>query len=169
MALTGFTILCDWLGSNGLYFPAQSEVDLSEYARESARLARQAVEKAGFFQPSQSAVVAGFATLFPDKKPPRPLQDAIDAIPAGLLSEPCLAVIEAPTGEGKTEAALALAHRLAQASGTDELYCALPTTATSNQMFGRLAEYIRDRLGLPARVKLVHGQAFLVEDALQLE
>jgi CRISPR-associated endonuclease/helicase Cas3 len=169
MALTGFTILCDWLGSNGLYFPARSEVDLDEYAQESARLAQQAVEKAGFFQPSQSAVAAGFATLFPDKKPSRPLQDAIDAIPSELLSGPCLAVIEAPTGEGKTEAALALAHRLAQASGTDELYCALPTTATSNQMFGRLAEYIRDRLGLPARVKLVHGQAFLVEDALQLD
>jgi len=169
MALTGLTILCDWLGSNGLYFPAQSEVDLDEYVQESARLAQQAVEKAGFFQLSQSAVAAGFATLFPDKKPSRPLQDAIDAIPSELLSEPCLAVIEAPTGEGKTEAALALAHRLAQASGTDELYCALPTTATSNQMFGRLAEYIRDRLGLPGRVKLVHGQAFLVEDALQLD
>ena len=32
---------------------------------------------------------------------------------------------------------MGLAHRLAQSSGTDELYYALPTTATSNQMFTR--------------------------------
>ena len=168
MALTGFTILCDWLGSDSQYFPAQSEADLQEYVPESARLAREAVETAGFFQPSRSTAATSFAALFPEKTPPRPLQDAINDVPAQLLSGPCLAVIEAPTGEGKTEAALALAHRLAQASGSDELYCALPTTATSNQMFVRLQEYLHEQLGLPTQIQLIHGQAFLVEDDLRL-
>ncbi|MGD9101522.1 MAG: CRISPR-associated helicase Cas3', partial [Anaerolineae bacterium] len=167
MALTGFTILCDWLGSDGQYFPAQSEADLEEYAPESARLAREAMETAGFFQPIQSTAATSFAALFPDKTPPRPLQNVIDDVPAQLLSGPCLAIIEAPTGEGKTEAALALAHRLAQASGSDELYCALPTTATSNQMFIRLQEYLHEQLGLPTQVQLIHGQAFLIKDDLQ--
>jgi len=169
MALTGFTILCDWLGSDEHSFPPRPEADLQEYVQDSARQAQQIAEAAGFLQASQSAAPTDFAALFSDLPQLRPLQAAIDAIPTELLAGPCLAIIEAPTGEGKTEAALALAHRLAQASGTDEMYYALPTTATSNQMFGRLQKHLRDRLGLTAQAKLVHGQAFLVEDDLRIE
>jgi CRISPR-associated endonuclease/helicase Cas3 len=97
------------------------------------------------------------------------LQSAIDKIPLEVLSHPCLAVIEAPTGEGKTEAALALAHRIAQAGKSDEFYYALPTTATSNQMFGRLQTYLAENLNLGTQVKLVHGQAFLYEDDLRIQ
>jgi CRISPR-associated endonuclease/helicase Cas3 len=169
MALTGFTILCDWLGSDGAHFPPQPDVDLEDYLPLSQECAREAARNAGFLTPSTSYAPTLFAELFPDKQPPRPLQEAIDAIPAETLSGPCLAILEAPTGEGKTEAALALAHRLAQARGSDELYYALPTTATSNQMFVRLQAHLRDRLGLETQVKLIHGQAFLVEDDLRLE
>ena len=169
MALTGFTILCDWLGSDNNHFQPESGFDLDEYARISVRRAQKAVAAAGFLMPCDSHAPTSFAELFADKQPARPLQDAIDAIPAEVLAGPCLAIIEAPTGEGKTEAALALAHRLAQASGTDELYYALPTTATSNQMFGRLQTHLRERLGLSVQVKLIHGQAFLVEDDLRLD
>lgn len=168
-ALTGFTILCDWLGSDNNAFQPESSADLAEYVRISARRAQKAVSAAGFHVSSSSTAPIKFAELFVDKQPARPLQEAVDAIPAAVLGGPCLAIIEAPTGEGKTEAALALAHRLAQISGTDELYYALPTTATSNQMFGRLQEHLRDRLGLSAQIKLVHGQAFLVEDDLRLD
>jgi CRISPR-associated endonuclease/helicase Cas3 len=167
--LTGFTILCDWLGSDNGVFQPESGADLAEYVRVSATRAQKAVSAAGFHVSTSSMAPITFAELFVDKRPARPLQEAIDAIPAAVLDGPCLAIIEAPTGEGKTEAALALAHRLAQASGTDELYYALPTTATSNQMFGRLQEHLCDRLGLSAQVKLVHGQAFLVEDGLRLD
>jgi CRISPR-associated endonuclease/helicase Cas3 len=169
MALTGFTILCDWLGSDSRYFAPHSHIDLAHYIPLSRQSAQRAVAEAGFFQPSYSETSTVFAELFPQCVPVRPLQQAIDAIPADVLSQPCLAIIEAPTGEGKTEAALALAHRLAQSSGSDEFYYALPTTATSNQMFIRIQEYLRDRLGLATRAKLVHGQAFLVEDDLQIE
>jgi CRISPR-associated endonuclease/helicase Cas3 len=168
-ALTGFAILCDWLGSDSEHFPLCPYLSLVDYLEHSASRARQAAEQAGFFRTSTGLAPTAFTALFPDLKPPRPLQLAIDSIPDQVLASPCLAVIEAPTGEGKTEAALALAHRLAAATGTDEMYYALPTTATSNQMFGRLQKHVRDRLGLPAGVKLVHGQAFLVEDDLRLE
>jgi len=169
MALTGFTILCDWLGSDGAHFPPQPDIDLEDYIPLSQERARQAAAAAGFFAPGASHAPTLFAALFPDRQPPRPLQTAIDAIPAAVLTGPCLAILEAPTGEGKTEAAMALAHRLAQARGSDELYYALPTTATSNQMFVRLQAHLRDRLGLETHVKLIHGQAFLVEDDLRLE
>ena len=169
MALTGFTILCDWLGSDERFFQPASDFDLESYIPESRERAQRAVEAAGFLECSHSRAPILFTALFPDKRPPRPLQEAMDMIPEETLATPCLAIIEAPTGEGKTEAALALAHRLAQASGTDEMYYALPTTATSNQMFVRLQKHLRDRLDLPTEIKLIHGQAFLVEDDLRIE
>jgi len=166
MTLTGFTILCDWLGF-GREFKMQPDMAWEEYVEESAKRAKLVVEAAGFKQPSQSHAPTTFIELFPDPnlQPPRPLQTAIDDIPPDVLAAPCLAIIEAPTGEGKTEAALALAHRLAQAHGTDELYYALPTMATSNQMFTRLQIHLDRRLVLPdCSMQLIHGQAFLMED-----
>jgi len=169
MALTGFTIICDWLGSNSDFFSPQAGTPISDYIAVSERQAWQAVKAAGFAQKIFSTAATTFSELFPKKSPPRPLQSAIDKIPLEVLSRPCLAVIEAPTGEGKTEAALALAHRIAQASRTDEFYYALPTTATSNQMFGRLQTYLAENLNLGTQVKLVHGQAFLYEDDLRIQ
>jgi CRISPR-associated endonuclease/helicase Cas3 len=169
MALTGFTILCDWLGSNSDFFYPQADASLSDYLGFVERQAWQAIKQTGFAQRYFSTIATSFSELFPKKTIPRPLQYAIDKIPSEILAHPCLAVIEAPTGEGKTEAALALAHRIAQSSNTDELYYALPTTATSNQMFGRLQAYIAENLGLGTQVKLVHGQAFLNEDDLRIQ
>jgi CRISPR-associated endonuclease/helicase Cas3 len=164
MTLTGFTILCDWLGSDEKYFPMSADTDWNDYLEKSTRQAQQAVEAAGFWMRSRSTASNSFRSLFPDLQPPRSIQKTIDDIPKEYFSGPCLAILEAPAGEGKTEAALALAHHLAGSSGTDELYYALPTTATSNQMFGRLQRYIRESLGLPIETNLVHGQAFLVKD-----
>ncbi|NJP67122.1 CRISPR-associated helicase Cas3' [Streptomyces spiramenti] len=74
--------------------------------------------------------------------------------PAGLL------VIEAPMGEGKTEAALAAAEILASRSGAGGCLVALPTRATGDAMFPRLLEWL-DRLPLdgPQSVVLAHGKA----------
>ncbi len=168
-ALTGFTTLCDWIASNSAFFLPEAGVQVGEYVRLSQARALEACAAAGFLVPTTSAAPSAFARLFPGLQDPRPLQLAIDAIPDSLLACPCLIVIEAPTGEGKTEAALALAHRIAVHTGVDELYYALPTTATSNQMFLRLQRHLRDNLGLAAQARLVHGQAFLVEDDLRLE
>lgn len=167
MALTGFTILCDWIGSNSLFFPV-SNISSEKYLPISQQRAWNAVEKAGFFQPCFSSVSTSFSQLFSNLLTPRPLQLAMDDIPDMVLQQPCLAVIEAPTGEGKTEAALALAHRIARITGTDEFYYALPTTATSNQMYIRVQNYIFDHLQLPTQTRLIHGQAMLVEDSLRI-
>jgi len=169
IALTGFTILCDWLGSDERFFPPAADFDLTEYTSVSADRARRAVQAAGFLQPTRSVTPVAFEALFPDKQPPRPLQVAVDAIPQTALAGPALVIIEAPTGEGKTEAALAIAHRLAQASGTDALYYALPTTATSNQMFKRVRNYLDTSLALPTEVQLIHGQAHLQEDDMEAQ
>lgn len=168
MTLTGFTILCDWIGSNNEIFIPSPNISLEDYLNQIEEKAMRAVQAAGFMQTSASSAPSQFDSLFPGM-PARPVQSAIDDLPDEMFTEPCIAIIEAPTGEGKTEAALALAHRMAKTNGTDELYYALPTTATSNQMFGRIQKYMVKNLGLESRIKLVHGQAWLYEDDLRLE
>ncbi len=167
MAMTGFTILCDWLGSDGAYFEPANETDLDEYAILSQEFAERAVRESGLGAGTLSGAPLDVGELFADLGGLRPLQTAINDVPDTLLQTATLTIIEAPTGEGKTEAALALAHRMARAGGTDEMYYALPTMATSNQMFGRLAKHMEVRLGLGAAIKLVHGQAHLIEEDLR--
>lgn len=169
MALAGFLVICDWIGSDEKYFAPQPETPWNDYLLESKRRAQQAVERAGFTQKVFSLVSPSFSALFPRLTDPRPLQLAIQDIPERLLAGPCLAILEAPTGEGKTEAALALAHRLAAASRTHELYYALPTMATSNQMYLRVQRFLSENLGLAERVKLVHGQSALIEGDLLIQ
>lgn len=169
MMLSGFTILCDWIGSDSRFFASRSDMELGSYLRHSRRQAQRALEVSGLFARSTSDMSCAFSSLFADIAQPRPLQLAIDQIPEDVLVAPSLVIIEAPTGEGKTEASLAIAHRIAQHTLCDDFYYALPTMATSNQMFLRLQEHLRDRLGLDAQAKLVHGQSFLIEDELRIE
>jgi len=169
MAFNGFTILCDWLGSDERYFKTSPNIDLPSYLEISRQRAAQATYYSGLKAPTLSSAPTKTEELFADLSPMRPLQIAIDDIPEKILQSPSLTIIEAPTGEGKTEAALALAHRIAQTNGSDELYYALPSMATSNQMYGRLQTHLEKRLGLNIDVKLVHGQAFLVDENSRIE
>lgn len=168
-ALNGFCILCDWLGSDGNYFAPKPTTPLAEYVPYSRQQALARVKDAGLFQTAVSHAPTTFTRLFHDfNAPPRPLQLAIEQIPAAHLANPTLTIIEAPTGEGKTEAALLLARRIAAHHGTDEMYIALPTTATSNAMYKRITVHLHQRLGLNAGVQLIHGQSFLKEDDIEV-
>ncbi len=164
-ALNGFCILCDWLGSDGDYFTPKPSTPLPDYIIHSRHQAFARVQKAGLFQTAVSHTPATFTQLFHDfTDPPRPLQQTIEQIPVELMNHPTLTIIEAPTGEGKTEAALLLARRIAIQQGTDEMYIALPTTATSNAMHQRIITHLQERLGLEIDAQLIHGQSFLLED-----
>lgn len=166
MELTGFTTLCDWIGSDQRFFTPHPDHSLANYLNISTECAQKAVESDGFAISTFSRILTKFSELFHNLPDPRPLQLAIDQIPEQLFKEPCLVVIEAPTGEGKTEAALAVAHRIAALRRSDEFYYALPTMATSNQMHLRVQDYLHDQLKLGMGVKLVHGQAFLAQDVV---
>jgi CRISPR-associated endonuclease/helicase Cas3 len=169
MALTGFMVLCDWVGSDARFFKPTSDESWEDYIGESQRRAEKVVKSSGLFEPVKSDSPATVESLFADLYSLRPLQLAINDVSDDILNQPTLTIIEAPTGEGKTEAALALARRIAQLNGTDEIFYALPTMATSNQMFGRLQRHLHERLRLRGHVKLAHGQSFLVEDDLRAE
>lgn len=97
---------------------------------------------------------------------PRPVQAAALRI-ARETADPGLMVVEAPMGEGKTEAALLAAEALAARTGAGGVCVALPTMATTDAMFGRVEAWL-ERLphgdGTPDRsVCLAHGKAMLDE------
>jgi CRISPR-associated endonuclease/helicase Cas3 len=76
------------------------------------------------------------------------------------LDRPALVIIEAPTGVGKTEAALYLADYWARTLLQRGAYVAMPTMATSNQMFGRVWEVLSRRYPeMTIEPLLVHSQA----------
>jgi CRISPR-associated endonuclease/helicase Cas3 len=73
-------------------------------------------------------------------------------------------------GEGKTEAGLLLADKLATAAGQRGFYFGLPTQATSNQMFTRICSFLERRYGNTAAVPVIlsHGHASLSPEFLSL-
>lgn len=160
-ALTGLTVIADWVASNTLYFPACQTPSRAAYLGRSAEQALNAVLEVGLRADRPSRPYAGFTATFSQE--PRDLQAQIDALSSDDLHTPSLFIIEAPTGEGKTEAALALARRLADHGASDEVYIGLPTMATSNQMFGRIEQFFTTLYDDAGAVRLAHGQAFLVQ------
>lgn len=110
-----------------------------------------------------------FATRFtlPEGAKVRPVQEEAVRI-ARDTRQPGLMVIEAPMGEGKTEAALAAAEILAQRTGRGGVCVALPTMATTDAMFTRVRRWLE---ALPScdfdnekTVWLAHGKAQLNND-----
>jgi len=102
---------------------------------------------------------------------PRPIQGALVNAVASC-HKPGIFVIEAPMGEGKTEAALAGAELIANRIGCRGIYFALPSQATADAMFVRVTDWVKkfDHLGELFGVRLIHGKAELneLQSALQL-
>jgi CRISPR-associated endonuclease/helicase Cas3 len=67
-------------------------------------------------------------------------------------------IVEAPTGSGKTELALAYASKLLAAGVAESIVFALPTQATANAMLQRLEEVANRLFTGGANVVLAHGK-----------
>ncbi|MBU1656503.1 MAG: CRISPR-associated helicase/endonuclease Cas3 [Gammaproteobacteria bacterium] len=151
--IAGLCSVSDWLGSNEEFFPYRADpIPLQKFWEDIQDKAAQAFAESGLFQAPLAE--GGMEAVFPDLAP-RQVQTLVDQLP----DSPGLTLIEAPTGSGKTEAALAYAARLLAAGHADAVVFALPTQATANAMFERL-ERIAPRL-FPggANLLLAHGKA----------
>jgi len=102
-----------------------------------------------------------FGAIVDFKFAPNPTQQAaIDR--AADMHAPGLTIIESPMGEGKTEAALYLMEYAGRVLGAPGCYVALPTQATSNQMFSRVREFLERRFsGQTVTLQLLHGHSAL--------
>lgn len=165
--VTAVVIVADWIASNPDYFPYQ---DPSTVAGRVVA----AWEDLALTPPWRPVrVPASDEALFADRfrLPPgcsiRPAQqEAMTAARQG--TEPQLIVIEAPMGDGKTEAALACAEILAARHGSGGVFVALPTMATSDAMFRRVKNWLEllptEHEGVGESFYLAHGKSALNKD-----
>jgi CRISPR-associated endonuclease/helicase Cas3 len=141
-SLAGFSVLCDWIGSDSSRFPFQKEkIPLKDYWEKYALpQAEQAVAQYGIL-PSAKSLYVSVQHLFDYVSVPTPLQQYCHS--QEISPEPQLWILEDVTGSGKTEAALTLAHRLMNLRGESGIYIGLPTMATANAMYERMGKCYR--------------------------
>jgi CRISPR-associated endonuclease/helicase Cas3 len=169
--LSGLVIMADWIASNSDLFPYFPESE-SRTDTERVEAAWRGLDLPGPWRALESdeAPTALFASRF--KLPPdaeiRPVQERAVEVARGMKSAG-LMIVEAPMGEGKTEAALAVVEVFAARSGAGGCFVALPTMATGNGTFPRLLAWLNR---LPAEetrsVFLAHSKAALNDDFADL-
>ena len=156
--LSGFTSVCDWIGSDETYFVfEQNAIDLSQYFEHTLVQADEAISALGWAGWQSREDVQSFADIF---FTPNAMQRAVINQVQRPETPPRLILIEYPTGGGKTEIALYLADLIINLFRMRGIYVAMPTQATSNQMFGRVVEYLQQRYeGDAINLHLIHSQS----------
>lgn len=163
--LLGLMILSDWIASGVMFADAEQWIDNADAEEHIHRLTCEFLNKSGI-GPRKHIWRAGFSNVWPwishdSLRPPQKCIEQRYTEPARDL----VTLIEAPMGEGKTEAGMYAAVQLAKTWRKDGFYVALPTAATSSQMVSR----IRDWFGvhnLDDRIRLLHGMAWLSDEAM---
>ncbi|HKT04806.1 MAG TPA: CRISPR-associated helicase Cas3' [Rugosimonospora sp.] len=133
--VTGIVIVADWIASNQELFPTTDHIHIDRV--------QTAWDELGLptpWQPTASTLDADTILQsrfdLPEAATPYPIQRTVIAH-AEQMTEPGLMIVEAPMGDGKTEAALAAAEILAARFGASGCFIALPTRATSDAMLSR--------------------------------
>lgn len=164
----GLFILSDWIGSNELWFkPDPSETSISDYWDEALNKAGKAILECRILPVPASSKVS-FNDLFvhlPEDAMPSSLQQAVLDLPE--QDGPELLIFEDLTGGGKTEAALLAAHRSLRSAQAQGVFIGLPTMATANSMYARLAATYRKLFqDEDSSLVLAHGSRILNDDYL---
>lgn len=155
IGLAALASVSDWVASDTANFAyAPDDLDLDAYVADAHAQAEKSVGRLAL-DPWVPPRELGFAAMFGE--PPRPVQILVEQV-VGELREPALVVVEAPTGEGKTNAALQAAAMLVRRLELAGLYVALPTQASSKQTRDVIRKML-DKLGDDTGVSLVHAGA----------
>ena len=153
--------LSDWIASGPAFADAESWIR-QDHAEEIVSEKTDYFLRCSGLGPQNTVWPTGFCALWPwiPTNGQRPLQRETEALLQDPTTPFSLILLEAPMGEGKTEAGLYAAIRLAAQWQKDGFYVALPTAATANQMVGRVRDLMaaQDQL---ASVRLLHGMAWL--------
>lgn len=168
MLLCGFVIMADWMASDEHAFPFVDHRPQDKRVNSGYR----AEELPG---PWCAHVPGTIDELFADRfdlpadARPRPVQIAV-AEACQSLTSPGIVLVEAPTGEGKTEAALLGAELAAAANGAGGVFFGAPTMSTSDALFQRILAWARRAVpgGAVASMFLAHSKSALNIDYARL-
>lgn len=147
--VAGLTSVADWIGS-GEFFEDPG-ADWQPHIGK-------ALDHAGFVRPEYRKNLSFEQVFgFSSRKAQSQLIQAASA--------PGVYVLEAPTGLGKTEAALYAAYRLLEREEAAGIYFALPTQLTSNKLHERFSTFLHSILAddAPQRALLLHANAWLAD------
>jgi CRISPR-associated endonuclease/helicase Cas3 len=160
--ISGLTVVCDWIGSDESIFTyIKDPMRFEDYWHKIALpRAQKTLSKCGLL-PSHSHTPLKLSDLMGENLDPTPLQVLCgkNTVPV----TPQLWILEDITGSGKTEAAMLLVNRLMASGQADGFFIGLPTMATADAMYVRMAECYR-RLFCPDQhpsLILAHGSRHL--------
>lgn len=167
--LSATVILADWIASNTDLFPLSGlDADLARRGPDRLTDGWERLRLPSRWEPQHTdapvdeLLRSRFA--LPREAGARPMQaTTLDLVER--MGAPGLLIVEAPTGEGKTEAALLAAERMANRWQLDGVFFALPSMSTSDAIFGRVLRWLDHVPGLDgaASVFLAHSKAALNE------
>lgn len=162
--LLGLTILADWIASSESFNDAEQWILTEDAQKRLAEKTTDFLQKSGLYN---AAFDFGnsFCEMWPNIQTMRPLQHCVQEVFTGKEKSSML-LIEAPMGEGKTEAGIYAAMKMKNEWGKTGIYFGLPTSATSNQMVGRVREFLKQH-ECEDTVRLLHAMAWLVDDSTQ--
>ena len=166
--------VADWIASDGRLFSyagtvADKPPDWPNQAvrRARAALAAGALDAIGWpVRAHRTHPKREFSDLFDFD--PRPGQASVAKVADGF-DRPLLLLIEDMTGSGKTESSFLCVERAIARVGQRGAYDALPTRATSDQMFGRMRSFLHSAFpDQRVDLQLVHASAAMSVDYEQL-
>ncbi|EKD25940.1 MAG: hypothetical protein ACD_79C01434G0009 [uncultured bacterium] len=167
MLLSGLTSFADWIGSNEEWFcfgNIEDCEDISAWLERRQKNAEFALDAIGWN--NRIPLLTNYKTFneaFPKCFPVRPLQESV-ASTVVEITEPCILLVEAPMGEGKTEAAFYAHLELQRRFGHRGMYIGMPTKATGNAMFIRVSDFLKSFSGKrTVDIQLIHGAIQLNE------
>lgn len=160
----GMLILADWIGSGASFQDAEfvlSQADGNAILEQRADLF---LSKNGFLSDpvSWSDRFCGIWPNIPENGK-RPAQAEMEHLFQNTNQRIRLLLLEAPMGEGKTEAGMFAALQMQKHWGKNGFYVAMPTAATSNQMVSRMRTLL-EMHGLTDTIHLLHAMAWLVDE-----
>ena len=157
--LSAFVILADWIASSSPFDAVCAETDAA-YFQLAQQIAEAAVKEYGLHSSEAFPQIDEYEQLWPFLSQDK-LRDTQRVVQRDAWADADLTIIEAPMGEGKTEAGAFYAARLCSLRNKQGVYFALPTSATSNQMHDRIHQMLSQIQREQPR--LMHGMAWLVQ------
>lgn len=162
--LLGIVILSDWIASSNYFAQAENWLNLPDGAKQAENLAEQFLSISGLAS-QEEQFGSDFHSVWPNipAEGMRGLQAEVQALFQQTQERVSLVLLEAPMGEGKTEAGIYAAIQMARQWKKCGFYVGLPTAATSNQMLGRMRALLEmHRSSNP--IRLLHSIAWLADD-----